>query len=147
MDLPIADYFVHAYRLTDTEIRIRDSLMEWLPNQIIDAHAHCNLAEHIDNINERTLEHMLSTFPYLSLEDSKQLHNLLFPKKIVRSLRFAHVFPAGSEQISSHREVPQKTGLRFLGFQKMLNIPIVCFIIHGWRHSKCTGRTLILRHR
>jgi uncharacterized protein len=92
MDLPIEDYFAHAYRMSATEIAIRDELMDWLPDEIIDAHAHSNLASHVVNINPRARQHMLSTFPYFPLEDSERLHSTFFPGKQLRSLRFAKTF-------------------------------------------------------
>ena len=60
MDLPIEDYFCHAYRMSEAEIRIRDSLMEWLPDDIVDAHAHCNLREHVVEINPRARTHAVN---------------------------------------------------------------------------------------
>lgn len=92
MDLPIEDYFAHAYRLSAEEIRIRDELMDWIPDRIIDAHAHCNLPAHVVEINPRARIHMLSTFPYFPLEDSERLRTMFFPGKELRSLRFAKTF-------------------------------------------------------
>lgn len=92
MDLPIEDYFAHAYRMSAAEIAIRDELMDWLPDDIIDAHAHCNLASHVIDINPKARNHMLSTFPYFPLEESEQLRNMFFPGKHLRSLRFAKTF-------------------------------------------------------
>lgn len=92
MDLPIENYFAHAYRMSEAEIKIRDSLMEWLPDDIIDAHAHCNLASHVVEINPKARQHMLSTFPYFPLEDSERLRTMFFPGKRLRSLRFAKTY-------------------------------------------------------
>lgn len=92
MNLPIEDYFAHAYRLTTEEIRIRDEVMDWIPDYIIDAHAHCNLPEHVIDINPRARMHMLSTFPYFTLEESERLRTMFFPGKELRSLRFAKTF-------------------------------------------------------
>jgi predicted TIM-barrel fold metal-dependent hydrolase len=92
MDLPIKDYFAHAYRMSDSEIKIRDSLMDWLPDEIVDAHAHCNLAAHVVDINPKARQHMLSTFPYFPLEDSERLRTMFFPGKRLRSLRFAKTY-------------------------------------------------------
>lgn len=92
MDLPIEDYYTHAYRMSEVEIKIRDLLMDWLPDQIIDAHAHCNLPLHVNSINERALGHMLSTFPYFQLEASEKLKEMFFPGKTLRSLRFAETY-------------------------------------------------------
>lgn len=92
MNLPIEDYYAHAYNLTGEEVGIRDSLMEWLPDQIIDAHAHCNLKSHVISISDHAFGHMLSTFPYFTLESSERLHQLFFPGKSIRSLRFPKTF-------------------------------------------------------
>lgn len=92
MDLPIEDYYTHAYCMTEDENQLRDSLMEWLPKQIIDAHAHSNLEVHVKSMSDQTRGHMLSTFPYFSLEQSEMLRNVFFPGKRLQSLRFAHVF-------------------------------------------------------
>lgn len=92
MYLPIEDYYAHAYRLSAEEVRIRDELMDWVPDYIIDAHAHCNLPEHVVEINSRARIHMLSTFPYFPLKDSKRLRTMFFPGKELRSLRFAKTF-------------------------------------------------------
>lgn len=92
MDLPIEDYYAHAYRMSDSEINIRDSLMDWLPDEIVDVHAHCNLAEHVVDINPKARQHMLSTFPYFPLKDSERLREMFFPGKRLRSLRFAKTY-------------------------------------------------------
>jgi len=65
---------------------------EWLPDTIIDCHAHCNLSEHVRSIDDRAYNHMLSTFPSFSLEESREWHALLHPGKDVRSLRFPKTF-------------------------------------------------------
>ncbi len=92
MDLPIEAYFAHAYRMSDAETALRDELMDWLPDEIIDAHAHCNLESHIVDVPPKARKHMLSTFPYFPLEDSEQLRGLFFPGKKIRSLRFPKTY-------------------------------------------------------
>ncbi len=92
MNSLVKDYFDHAYCMSDLEIQIRNSLMNWLPDQIIDAHAHSNLAEHVGDINPKALEHMLSTFPYFTLDASEALRNRFFPGKKIRSLRFPKTY-------------------------------------------------------
>lgn len=92
MNLPIEDYFTHAYRMSEAEVNICDSLMDWLPDDIIDAHAHSNLPSHVIELSSKTRQHMLSTFPYFSLEDSEKLRAMFFPGKRLRSLRFAKTY-------------------------------------------------------
>ncbi len=85
-------YLAYARALTDKERDLVREFQEWLPDTIIDCHAHCNLAEHIRSIDEHAYNHMLSTFPSFSLEESKEWHALLHPGKEIRSLRFPKTF-------------------------------------------------------
>ena len=90
MDLPIEDYFVMliAVKLKSASVTL---LMEWLPDDIVDAHAHCNLRACRRNQSSGAT-HMLSTFPYFTLEDSERQRTMFFPGKKLRSLRFAKTF-------------------------------------------------------
>lgn len=85
-------YFEYARALTGKEEDLLREFQEWLPSTIIDCHAHCNLPEHVRSIDDRAYNHMLSTFPSFSLEESKEWHALLHPGKNVRSLRFPKTF-------------------------------------------------------
>lgn len=85
-------YLTYAKSLTDNEKGLIREFEEWLPDAIIDCHAHCNLPEHVRSIDERAYNHMLSTFPSFSLEESKKWHALLHPGKKIRSLRFPKTF-------------------------------------------------------
>lgn len=85
-------YLAYTRALTENEHDLVREFQEWLPDTIIDCHAHCNLPEHIRSIDDRAYNHMLSTFPSFSLEESKEWHALLHPGKNVRSLRFPKTF-------------------------------------------------------
>lgn len=85
-------YLAHALNLKIEEKTRAQQMRDWLPEHIVDAHSHSNLKEHVRFINPRALEHMLSTFPYFSIEDSLSLRNIFFPECDVRSLRFAKTF-------------------------------------------------------
>lgn len=85
-------YMEYSLELTPSELATRDEFMMWLPDTVIDCHAHCNLKEHVLSMSERSMSHMLSTFPYFSLEESEALQRLLYPGKKVRSLRFPKTF-------------------------------------------------------
>lgn len=85
-------YMEYSLELTPSELAMRDQFVAWLPETVIDCHAHCNLREHVLSISERTKSHMLSTFPYFSLEESEALQRLLYPGKKVQSLRFPKTF-------------------------------------------------------
>lgn len=82
-------YLAYSYALKPDELRIMGELLSWLPDEIIDAHAHCNRAEHVLEIDDKTYHHMGSSFPYFDLEESEYLHQTIFPGKQVRTLRFA----------------------------------------------------------
>lgn len=85
-------YLAYARTLTEKERGLVQEFQEWLPDTIINCHAHCNLPEHVRSIDDRAYNHMLSTFPSFSLEESREWHALLHPEKNVRSLRFPKTF-------------------------------------------------------
>lgn len=85
-------YLSHALKITSEEQAKITEYADWLPSTVIDAHAHANLPEHVDYINESAYNHMLSTFPSFSIEESRASHKLLHPSTEVRSLRFAKTF-------------------------------------------------------
>lgn len=86
------DYLRHALSLNEREVWSIEQLAPWLPSQIIDCHAHSNLEEHFQSINEQAYTHMLSTFPYFSIAESKKIQKLFYPLTTVRSLRFPKTF-------------------------------------------------------
>jgi hypothetical protein len=79
----------HGLTLTEREVNKRDEILACLPEIIIDAHAHSGLEEQVGQIDPRTMQHMMTTFPFFSLEDSTRMNNLFFTGKQVRTLRFA----------------------------------------------------------
>ncbi len=85
-------YLAYARTFTDKEQKSIREFQVWLPDTIIDCHAHCNLPEHVRSVDSRAYDHMLSTFPSFSLEESKEWHTLLHPGKNIRSLRFPKTF-------------------------------------------------------
>ncbi len=85
-------YFSYSASFTDTERNLINEFGQWLPEKIIDCHAHCNRPEHIRSIDERAYRHMLSTFPSFTLEESKEWHHKLHPGKEIRTLRFPMTF-------------------------------------------------------
>lgn len=92
VSIPVEDYLRYALNLKSEEIAIRERVMAYLPDTIIDCHAHCNLAEHVIEIEESIYSHMMSTFPYFSLEDSYHVKEVLYPGKTVHTLRFANAY-------------------------------------------------------
>lgn len=85
-------YMAYSLAFKPEEIQLRDEFEAWLPDDIIDCHAHSNLPEHVEDMGDKTYRHMLSTFPSLSLEESVRLRGLFYPAKRIRSLRFASTF-------------------------------------------------------
>lgn len=87
-----APYMADSLVFTAEEIALRDSYATWLPSSIIDCHAHCGRCEDVEFMDRKTYKHMISTFPYFTLEQSDDARALFYPGKIVRSLRFAKTF-------------------------------------------------------
>lgn len=85
-------YLTSSLSFTPKEANLRDYLMDFMPGTVIDAHAHSNLMEHVVSLDERIFHHMMSTFPYFSLEDSYAVKDVFFPGKKVQNLRFPHAF-------------------------------------------------------
>lgn len=85
-------YLSYSLALTKREQELVALFREWLPDQIIDVHAHCNLAEHVGDIDETMYRHMMTTFPSFTLEESLRNREVFFPTKTVQSLRFPNVF-------------------------------------------------------
>jgi hypothetical protein len=88
----VDEYLAHALSLTEQEFRLRKRLMEWIPNSIIDCHVHSNLMEHVEFMEDETIQTSLSTFPSVSIDESAVFNEIFYPGKVVRKLRFPHVF-------------------------------------------------------
>lgn len=86
------DYLRYAGTFTETEGVLIREFAQWLPQIIIDCHAHCNLPGHVRQVDDRAYHQMLSTFPSFSLEESREWQTLLHPGKTVRTLRFPKTF-------------------------------------------------------
>lgn len=85
-------YLAYGLELKPEELRIISEFADWLPENIIDCHAHSNCADHVKYMLEKTYRHMLSTFPSFTIEESQKTQSLLYPGKRVRTLRFAKTF-------------------------------------------------------
>lgn len=90
--MPVEEYLNHALKIKPEEEILRQRAAEWLPDQIIDCHSHCNLKTHVNFVSDRAYGHMLSTFTYFALEDSIGLHQLFYPNRTVHTLRFPKTF-------------------------------------------------------
>jgi uncharacterized protein len=85
-------YLAHSLAFKSQETALIESFSQWLPERMIDCHAHSNLPEHAEYMTEKTYRHMLSTFPSFTIGESRLISSLLHPGKKVRSLRFAKTF-------------------------------------------------------
>lgn len=88
MDIPTDRYLKHAKTFLPEEKKIQKALLHWIPNKVIDVHAHSNKAEHVQKIIPGIYHHIISTFPHFSIEESQQMTKLFFPGITVRKLRF-----------------------------------------------------------
>lgn len=86
------EYLEYAMLFKPEEVILRNQLMQWLPEEIIDTHSHSNLPKHVSALDPNILRHMMSTFPYFSLEESYSTKETFFPGKKTQSLRFPNAF-------------------------------------------------------
>lgn len=115
-DIPIQEYLDYSLKLNDREVDMLQLLMEFLPDTIIDAHAHCNTSAHVETIDDGIYHHMMSTFPAFSLEDSAKVQRVLYPGKKVRTLRFANAYRGinhrrANEYLVTHSPTEDKVAL------------------------------------
>jgi predicted TIM-barrel fold metal-dependent hydrolase len=66
--------------------------MSYLPDRLIDCHAHSNLPDHVAGLDDSVYYHMMSTFPYFTLEQSYHVQKVFYPNKAIRTLRFANAY-------------------------------------------------------
>lgn len=85
-------YLRHALSITPKEREKIEEYSDWLPPVVIDAHTHSNLPEHVVDIPAKAYNHMLSTFPGYTIEESQMVRSILHPTTEIHSLRFAKTF-------------------------------------------------------
>jgi len=88
-------YYQDAIKLNDDELAQQSSLLPEIPERLIDSHTHSSNADFIAEYEmlPSILGHMMSTFPRVSIEQSRQIDQILMPGKSIGKLRFAHVYP------------------------------------------------------
>lgn len=91
-NIPVTEYLTHALAFTPKEERLVQVFKSWLPDIIVDCHAHCNEKKHVRVVDIKSFAHMLSTFTHHSLTDSHRLRDILYPEKTVHTLRFPKTF-------------------------------------------------------
>lgn len=103
-DIPKNKYLKDSMKFKTSELDLIDFFSKWLPEEIIDCHIHCNQSDFIKPMSEKTYQHMISTFPSFTLEESETVNSLFYMNKKVSSLRFPHVF----------RDLDQKKANKYL---------------------------------
>lgn len=102
-------YLDHALTLNPVEEKKVEEFAEWLPPVVVDAHAHSNLAEHVEDVPRKTYFHMMSSFPSYSIEESERIKQLFHPETRIRTLRFAHVFKGLAHKAANDYLLSQAT--------------------------------------
>ncbi|MBU4209833.1 amidohydrolase [Patescibacteria group bacterium] len=85
-------YLKDSLDLTEKEECLSKELLDWLPNEIVDCHTHCNLRDHVQEVDEKMYHQMISTFVGFSLEDSYRTEGIFFKNKHLKRLRFPFPF-------------------------------------------------------
>ncbi len=137
MDIPTEAYLGYALRFKPEEVRFQSECASWLPDRIIDCHAHCNLAEHVLSVHEYARRHMLSTFPYYSIEDSTRIQGLLYPGKKVRALRFPKTFRGVDHRSANEyllQESPSLDRVAIFGLPEDID-----YTVGMMRHPRCSA--------
>ncbi|MBM3255963.1 MAG: hypothetical protein FJZ04_00625 [Candidatus Moranbacteria bacterium] len=79
------NYEKYSFSLTRSEVKLREQLLYWLPEKIIDSHSHINVPNLITS-HDFLLSHPASTFLDFDLKKSTKLNQILFPGRFVKSL-------------------------------------------------------------
>lgn len=87
-----AKYLEYSLKLKQREVEKIAEFDKWLPVDVIDCHAHSNLPSHVYDMEEKTYQHMISTFPNYTIEESQLVNKLFYPSKRIKTLRFAKTF-------------------------------------------------------
>lgn len=90
--IPMKDYLEYSLSFKQEELSVRESLMEWLPDEMIDCHAHSNLPEHVLCLDKEIEARLMTTFPSFTLTQSYKNKRIFYPGKTIRTLRFALPF-------------------------------------------------------
>lgn len=93
-----------SLELRNDELEAALSIGERLPKKIIDAHAHYADQKHVTDIDENSKNHIISTFPYFTIQNSIDFSKLFYPNCLVNFLRFGMVF-RGIDYVSMNRDI------------------------------------------
>jgi len=92
MIIPSRQYFIDALNFSQREIELRMDFDHWLPDMIIDCHAHANGEGCVGNIPEVIAKEPRGSFPSYSIDDSLKMKSVFHPTTNVRTLRFSNPY-------------------------------------------------------
>lgn len=104
-------YLQDALSAVQKEAESMSGTLAWLPEEIIDVHAHCNLPEHVLEISQEIYNHPISTFPSFTLEDSHEMIRRMYPGKRVRTIRFANAWKGIDHKAANDYLVRESTSV------------------------------------
>mgnify|MGYP001558479758 CR=1 FL=1 len=115
-DIDSYKYLEDSLTLTDREKKLVKVFSKWLPDQIVDCHTHCNLRDHVQEVDEEMYHQMISTFQGFSLEDSHRVEEIFFVGKNLKTLRFPFPFrgidmKAANDYLLTNVKDPDKVAL------------------------------------
>ena len=97
--IPYENYYDHVLKMNPEELILQEKILGEIPDALVDVHVHSSGAEHYqpESMPENVRQHMMSTFPVTTLEQSVEFDEVLMPGKEIQKVRFAHAY-AGIDQ-------------------------------------------------
>jgi hypothetical protein len=89
---PTYQYLGWALDQSDDEARLRDEIIDWLPAEIIDVHAHASGPASYTGFSDFGWGQARASFPTWSIDHSRCIRRFLYGRSQVRQLRFAFPF-------------------------------------------------------
>lgn len=95
------DYIGDSLLFSRQEETLRDELLSWMPTSIIDVHTHANGSDAVEDLSEKALNCVYSSFPDFSLEDSNLLKQAFFGSISRQCLRFANPYKGINHRLAN----------------------------------------------
>ena len=95
------EYLGDSLLFSRQEETLRDELLSWMPTSIIDVHTHANGSDAVEDLSEKALNSVYSTFPDFSLEDSNLLKHAFFGSISRQCLRFANPYKGINHRLAN----------------------------------------------
>ncbi|MFQ6118340.1 MAG: amidohydrolase family protein [Methanosarcinales archaeon] len=119
--IPVDAYFEYALSLTSKEQKLIREFSKWLPNEIIDAHAHSNTKRQWKLIDDYYLSHLPGTFPWFEVSKHMKVNRILYPAIKVKMLLSPFTYRGTDHRTANNYIVRQAT-------QNPQIIPVACGI-------------------